>query len=75
MIDKMGFDEHRIFDVQLSKNKRFLTFREACDGFFDADLNKQQIIELANDLLAIANEMIEPVEKSYFETYCSEHDC
>ena len=62
MIKQMGFDERRIFDVELLANKRFLRFREACDGEFDTDLSKNQVIELANDLLAIANEMVDEVK-------------
>ena len=64
MINKMGLDKHRIFDVELSTSKEFLTFIEACDMYYHIDLSKQQVIELANDLLAIANEMIEPEVKN-----------
>lgn len=57
MIEQLGCDGKRIFDYKLSKDKRSLILTEACDLYFDVELTKEQVIELANDLIDIANTM------------------
>ena len=59
MIEKLGFDGLSIFDVELSKDNRHLILTEACDMYFSAELSKDQVIELANDFLKIAETMSE----------------
>ena len=62
MIEKMAI--RRIFQTELSESKELLTFSDRCDDWFYAQLTKHEVIELVNDLLAIANEMIEPEVKN-----------
>ena len=57
MLEKLGYHGKRIFDVNLSDDKTMLVLTEACDIYFDASLTKEQVIELANDFLRIADEM------------------
>jgi len=57
MIEKLGYDGERVFDAELSDDKTLLVLTEACDMCFDAKLTKAQVIELANDLLRIADTM------------------
>ena len=57
MIEKLGYDGERIFDAALSEDKVTLDITEACDSYFTAKLTKAQVIELANDLLRIADTM------------------
>ena len=65
MLEKMGlgevgeFEGHRIFDVELNKDKKKINFTEACDSYYSVDLSKQEFIELIKDLQLIADEMIE----------------
>lgn len=57
MIEKLGYRGKRIFDAELSNDKMVLELTEACDNYFSAELTKEQVIELANDLLRIADTM------------------
>ena len=59
MIEDMGIDGHGIFDADLSQDKKILSLTDGYYGFNETNLEKRLVIELANDLLAIANEMIE----------------
>ena len=58
MIDAM----YKVFEVMPTKNNTLLQFsgNESC--IWRLSLDKNQVIELANDLLAIANEMVEEVK-------------
>jgi len=57
MIKKLGYENTRIFDTELSDDKTMLIFTEACDMCFQTELTKAEVIELANDLMAIAHKM------------------
>lgn len=57
MIEKFGYNEARIFDIELSEKKSLLVFTEACNQYFALALTKEEVIELANDLLRIAETM------------------
>ena len=57
MLEKLGYAGERIFDAELSEDKTTLVLTEACDVYFAAMLTKEQVIELANDLLRIADTM------------------
>lgn len=59
MIEKLGYEGSRIFDVCLSEDKKLLELQEACDMWYARDLTKAQVIELANDFLKLADEMVE----------------
>ena len=57
MIDIM----YKVFEVMPSKNNILLEF-SGTDSCGRLALHKNEVIELANDLLAIANEMIDEVK-------------
>lgn len=59
MLEKLGWEGSRIFDVCLSKDKKLLELQKACDFYYATDLTKAQVIELANDFLKLADEMVE----------------
>lgn len=44
----------QIFYVEPSADRKHLRFTEACDDYFDIELTKAQVIELANELLKLA---------------------
>ena len=62
MIEKLGYDEERIFEVELSKDRASLEITEACDFYYSAKLTKQQVIELAQDFLALAEQMVDSLD-------------
>ena len=55
-------DMHKVFQVEINKDKVFLEFIGNENCFWVNRINKHQVIELANDLLAIADEMTEEVK-------------
>lgn len=57
MIEKLGWKGCQIFTAELSEDKTQLRLTEACDGYFDVDLTKEEVIELANDFLKLAEQM------------------
>lgn len=57
MIEKLGWKGYQIFTAELSEDKTRLKLTEACDGYFDVDLTKEEVIELANDFLKLAEQM------------------
>ena len=59
MIEKLGFRGERIFETRLSEDKKLLKIREACDFYFETDLTKKQVTELANDFYLLAESMID----------------
>ena len=61
MLEKMI--EKRVFTTELSESKTLLAFSDGCDEWFYAQLTKTEVIELANDLLAVANNMVDKVKK------------
>lgn len=59
MIEQLGGGEANIFHAWLTDDKSELELREACDGYFFKYLTKKEVIELANDFLKLADEMVE----------------
>lgn len=59
MLEKLCSLGARVFDVDLSADKSRLTITEACDNCFEAQLTKEQVVELAYDFLRIASVMTE----------------
>ena len=59
MIEKLGYGEEHIFNVQLSEDKKLLEIYEVCDQYYNAFLTKKQVTELANDFLKLAESMID----------------
>jgi len=57
MLEKLGFEGERIFDTELVEDNNYLELQEACDGYYSTFLNKDQVIELANDLLKLSDQM------------------
>jgi len=49
--------DKNIFEVELSKDKTEVTFTEGCDDYYDAIINKDQLLGLISDLQAIADQM------------------
>lgn len=47
-----------MFDYYLSEDKKTLTLNEPCDMYIVAEMTKDQAINLANDLLRIAQTML-----------------
>jgi len=57
MIEQLGWEGHQIFTAYLSEDKTRLGLTEACDGYFGVELTKEEVIELANDFLQLAEQM------------------
>lgn len=57
MLEELGYDGKKIFEATLSDDKTELVLIDACELYFTARLTKEQVIELANDLLRIADTM------------------
>lgn len=59
MIEKLGYFSggKRIFDHELTPDRRHLVLTEACDAFFSAKLTKAEVIELGQDFLRLAEQM------------------
>jgi hypothetical protein len=64
MLERLGTDNYRVFDAKLAHGNKMLVLTEACDNYFTAKLTKQQVVELAHDLLRIADEMVDFVDSS-----------
>lgn len=45
----------RIFGIEKRSDDTF-TITECCDNYYDITLTKQQLIDLANELIALTNE-------------------
>lgn len=50
-------EEYKVFDVKLIANNTKLLITEGCDYFFDIELNKQEVLNLAKAFKHIANNM------------------
>jgi len=57
MLEKLGYEGHRIFEVDLSSEKKILTLTESGNLYERANLTRPEVIELAIDLLNIAAQM------------------
>lgn len=55
ILDRLSYV--RIFDVEFSKDRKSLIFTEACHNYYSAGLTQTQVIELANALHRLANQM------------------
>ena len=47
----------RVLDVTLSTDKKTITFDEACDYYFDVDLNKEEFGLLIEELKILYEQM------------------
>lgn len=63
MIEKLGYTSGRIFHADLLRGKYNLRLTEACDGYYNVDLTRAEVIELANDFLKIAESMNDYVKE------------
>jgi len=57
MLEKLGFDGERIFMTEVMNDGKHVELIECCDGYYSVMLTKEEIIELANDLLKLADQM------------------
>lgn len=58
VLHKLSYESGRIFDVELTRDKKRLRFTEACDLYYDCDLSKEEVIELAGEFIKLADQMI-----------------
>ena len=57
MLEILGYKGSRIFEAELSDDKRKLRLTEMCDMHFEVDLTRDQVYELIQDLWALWGEM------------------
>ena len=63
MLEEMGFptgygsQARQIFDAELSPDGKHIEFTEACDCYYSTKLTKNQVLELADDLIKLANQI------------------
>jgi len=57
MLEKLGYDGERIFTTEIINDGERVELMECCDMYYSVMLTKEEIIELANDLLKLSEEM------------------
>ena len=57
ILERLSYDNNRVLNVTLSKDKRSVELEEACDMYFKADLNKQEFGLFIDELKAIYEQM------------------
>lgn len=57
MIDRL--DKAHVLGVELSPDKRLLKLTEECDRYYHIEITRAQVIELAEDFLDIAANMVD----------------
>lgn len=65
MIEKLGFEGSRVFEVEITNAGKTLVITEACDGNFKYEMTKNEVIELSNDFLSISEKMEGDVVSKY----------
>lgn len=58
ILDKLSGDEERVFNIELSKCKSAIFIEEACDGYFNVELNKYEFGLLIDELKEIHATMV-----------------
>lgn len=57
ILDELSYDEGRVVDFTLSKDKKVVAVEEACDMYFKVDLNKRRFGVLIEELKQIHDQM------------------
>ena len=57
ILERLSYDNNRVLNVTLSKDKRSVELEEACDMYFKEDLNKQEFELFIDELKAIYEQM------------------
>ena len=47
----------RVFDVELSDDKKTIVFEEACDNWFRVSMSKNDLLELISELQVLSDQM------------------
>jgi len=53
LLEKLGYEHERIFELDLMADGKTVKFTEACDLYFTTDLNKKELGELIEELQEI----------------------
>ena len=59
ILEKLSYDEGRVLEVTLAKDKKTIELKEACDQYFYVDLNKADFGLLIEELKAIHEQMVD----------------
>ena len=57
ILDELSYDEGRIVNFTLSRDKKMVFVEEACDMYFRLDLNKSRFGMLIDELKQIHDQM------------------
>ena len=57
ILERLSYDEGRILNITLSKDKKTIELQEACDEFFSVSLNKVDFGKFIDELNEIHKNM------------------